>query len=198
MVKRYDCLKILASGITDELVVANLGGATNEWHALCPRDSNLYLMGMGLVTATGLGLALALPHRRLLALEGDGSLLMGLSILPAVAKSRPKNLSIICFDNESYYAAGGYPTFTADTADLAGIAKGAGIKHVSSVDSLDHFQKALEAAQKEDGPHFLLVKSEKSDADVPYPSMQGVENKYHFVRYIERTEKVTILPAAVP
>ena len=73
--KRYDCFKAIAGGIADELVITNLANTATEWRAVCPRAGNLYFVGMGMVTPYALGLALALPHRRVLAVDGAGGLL---------------------------------------------------------------------------------------------------------------------------
>ena len=192
MVKRYDCLKFLSDQLKEELVVASLAGTTHEWNSLNKREANLYLMGMGLVTGTALGLALALPHRKVIALETDGSMLMSLGILPVVAQQRPANLIILCFDNECYYAAGGFPSATADVSDLAGLARAAGIKEVRTVASLEEFIPAAKESMIREGPSVVIVKTEKGWEKVPAPTMHGIENKYRFARYIENTEKVNI------
>ena len=73
---RYECLEILASLVKDEdLVVTTLGWVAGEWFALRPSESNLYQINMGMCTPLCLGLALVLPHRRVIALESDGSVL---------------------------------------------------------------------------------------------------------------------------
>lgn len=192
MVKRYDCLKFLSDQLKEELVVASLAGTTHEWNSLNKREANLYLMGMGLVTGTALGLALALPHRKVIALETDGSMLMSLGILPVVAQQRPANLIILCFDNECYYAAGGFPSATADASDLAGLARAAGIKEARTVASLEEFIPAAKESMSREGPSVVIVKTEKGWEKVPAPTMHGIENKYRFARYIENTEKVNI------
>ena len=94
---RYECLQLLAPKITDELIITDLGGVAREWSHLKERDGNLYRPFMAFPTPIALGLALALPHRRIISLDGDGSLLMGLTILPVVAEQNPSNLIIIVF-----------------------------------------------------------------------------------------------------
>ena len=78
--KRYDCLKALASVVREnDLVVTNLGNTMHEWLSLRPSRANLYNMNLGQCTPVALGLALALPHRRVIALDGDGNLLLVLA-----------------------------------------------------------------------------------------------------------------------
>ena len=88
--KRYDCLKILASMMTEnDLVVTNIGTVQHEWRVARPSRANLYGLNMGQCTAVALGLSLALPKRRVFALDGDGSLLLNLVALGDVAYHKP-------------------------------------------------------------------------------------------------------------
>ena len=66
------------SGFLEEkdIVVAALAGTTNECFHTHDRPMNLYLVGMGMSTPVSFGLARALPHRRIIALDTDGSQLL--------------------------------------------------------------------------------------------------------------------------
>ena len=111
---RYECLGILAPFLKDEdLVVTALGWVAGEWHSIRPKESNLYQINMGMCTPLSLGLALVLPHRRVIALESDGSVLLYLGNLTTLANKKPKNLTVVVFDNQCYLATGGLPTATA-------------------------------------------------------------------------------------
>ena len=105
--KRIDCLKILASQIQDELVVVTLGVTKGEWDLTNPRDGNLFLSGMGTTAPFGLGLALAIPHRKVVVLESDGSMLFGLNVLATLAVQNPKNLSMIVVRMGGLFSASG-------------------------------------------------------------------------------------------
>jgi thiamine pyrophosphate-dependent acetolactate synthase large subunit-like protein len=189
----YDCLETLAPRITDELVITNLGGVAREWFHLKDRDGNLYRPYMGHPTPLALGVALALPHRRVIAIDGDGSLLMGLSILPVLAHQNPSNLVVIVVDNETYEATGGPASHTAAGTDLAGMARAAGVPNTWLVRDVDGFAKAVEAAFRADGASFIAAKVKPSSRRVGYAPLEGPENKYRFVRYVEKTEKIEIL-----
>ena len=100
--KRYDCLRAIAPHFSEELVVTNLGAVRHEWQALRPHHGNYHLQNLGLTSSMALGLALALPHRQVVAFDGDGSLLLNLGSLATIANQHPKNLIHIVFDNECY------------------------------------------------------------------------------------------------
>ena len=193
MVSRYEYLQLLAPKITDELIITTIAGVAREWGSLKDRDGNLYTVYMGGTTSVALGLALALPHRRVICLDGDGSLLMGLTVLPVIAKTNPPNLIVIVIDNEAYEAAGKIPTFTAGPTDLAEMARGAGIRNARLVRGLSEFEEAIDKAFLGKGVSFILAKAQVGWAPIGFRALQGSENKYRFVRYVEKSENIQII-----
>jgi thiamine pyrophosphate-dependent acetolactate synthase large subunit-like protein len=192
MVTRYEFLRRLVPIAHDALVVTHLKGTANEWCHLSRSDGNLYYVGMGHVSPVALGLAMALPHRRVVALDGDGSLLFNLNVFPTMAMAQARNLTVICFDNESYESNGGIPTATASGTDLTGIARASGVA-ARTVTTIDEFDEHVAAALTTPGPHFVNVKVEKGTVKVPITMLYGKYNKYTFVKHIEQLEGKTIL-----
>ena len=88
-----------------------------------PLDFAYIPSSMGQGIALGLGLALARPHRGVIAIMGDGSLLMNLGALVTVANhSAP--LHVVLIDNGLYEVTGGQPVAGAGRTDFAGFSKG--------------------------------------------------------------------------
>ena len=144
-----------------------------------------------------LGLALALPHRKVVAFDGDGSLLLNLGSLATMANQHPRNLIHIVFDNECYESSRGAPTATAGRADLAAIARGAGFANVMTAKTLSEFEEGFLRALKSDDLYFILTKVDAGAGDVPAAALDSQENKYLFVRYIERSENLSILTSTL-
>jgi thiamine pyrophosphate-dependent acetolactate synthase large subunit-like protein len=191
--KRFDGLKAIAPHFHDELVVTNIGGVRHEWQALRPHPGNYHLQNLGLTSSVAFGLALALPHRKVIAFDGDGSLLLNLGALATIANHKPRNLIHIVFDNECYESSRGAPTATAGLADLAAIARGAGFAHAVTTASVSDFEQAFLRALKGNELYFILAKVAPGAGDVPPASLDAQENKYRFVRYIEKSENLNIL-----
>jgi thiamine pyrophosphate-dependent acetolactate synthase large subunit-like protein len=191
--KRTDILNAIKDRAREELIVTNLGVTANESQHLMDREQNLYSVGMGLVTPVALGLAKSLPHRRVISLDGDGSLLLELSILSTVARVNAANLLIIVFDNREYESVGGTPSNTAYTADLVGIANASGISSSIRVTELDEFISSFEDALHKDGPHFICATIEPTYTRPPVKMSYGKFNKYRFIKYIESAEGKDIL-----
>jgi sulfopyruvate decarboxylase subunit beta len=195
--KRYDCLRAIAPHFADELVVTNLGAVRHEWQALRPHHGNYHLQNLGLTSSMALGLALALPHRKVVAFDGDGSLLLNLGSLATIANQHPKNLVHVVFDNECYESSRGAPTATAGQADLAAIARGCGIANVLTAKTLDEFENGFMRALRDDNLYFIHVKVEEGAGAVPAAPLDSQENKYLFVRYIEKSENIKILTSTL-
>ena len=196
--KRFICLQMLAAVAGDALVVSSAGAMTLEWNSLRPSDGNFRVRTLGLCSSIALGMALGLPHRKVIALDGDGSLLMNLCSLPTIARMNPKNLLHIVFDNEVYEASGQKKTATGAGTDLVGVAHAAGVKNALWANSQEEFANAVASAISGNELCFIGAKVSTERAEVgPYP-VDEVENKYRFIRHVERTEKISILKANLP
>jgi thiamine pyrophosphate-dependent acetolactate synthase large subunit-like protein len=193
--KRFDCLKLLASMIDPKtIVVANVGPISREWNALRPSDANLLQVNFGLCAAVGLGISVSLPHRKVVLLDGDGNLLLNLASLADMANQNLGNTVHIVLDNDAYEGGGGLRSATAGKADLSVIARGAGVPDTKVVTTLEEFESQARLSVNSPGHHFLVTKVEKgSIANLPTLTLDGKEAKYRFARYIESTEGVQIL-----
>lgn len=188
---RYECFEWMAPLIGDQIIVTSLSGQRVEWGHLSQRDGNLLLGSMGNALAVGTGLALALPHRKVLVLESDGSLLLSLFNLPTVANLNPQNLAVFVFDNQIYSGTRiSEPTATAGKTNLEVIARGSGIDDAVTVRDLEEFKRAATPALTGYGLKFIVAKVEESRGHrkIERTNVDLLENKYRFVRYLEKTE----------
>ncbi len=199
---REESVGWLASAITNELTVTTVSAIAREWEVLLPeekKEMHLCHAWMGACTSIAFGLALALPHRKVVSMDGDGSILMDLPILPAIAHRSPANLIVIIWDNASYIQSAmenGKPnwSFTADVADLVKIAQGAGIRNAKAVWTLSEFQDAYREALESEGPHFIVAKVPPGRLNLEQPEYaHGQTSKFRLVRHIEKTENLKIL-----
>ena len=197
--QRLDVVRMLAKLVTEEdLFVCAHGGLRNDWWNSRPGgvDNTCFLTGMDTVSATALGLAVALPHRRVAALETDGSMLMSAATLCTLGNELPPNLSIVVFDNGVYESIGGLPTATSGRTDLAKMAEGAGCLNCFTATDLDGFAQAAKKVLTDGEFGFIVAKTAKA-ATHRWPKEKqkhtdGVEEKYRFLRYVEQLEKIRI------
>ncbi len=192
---RYQCLELLAAKMTDQLVVTSQSGQRIEWSHLSKHEGNLLVGMMGCAIGVGVGLALALPHRKVIVLDSDGSVLLSLFNLPTLGNLQPKNLAIYVFDNGVYSGSRiSYPTATSGNTDLEAMARGAGINNAHTIRDIEDFKRRGVDALVRNELAFFVCKVEESlmHREIPRPNTDLAENKYTFVRYLERTEKKAI------
>jgi sulfopyruvate decarboxylase subunit beta len=201
---RYEWLGRLAEQLPDDSLVMStyIGAVSFEWaHHTAEHPRSAHLGQMGDVIGLAVGLALALPHRRVVGIDGDGSVLMELGQLVVMGQEAPSNLTVFVADNGSYESIGWgekgpRPSATALTTDLAAMARAAGVPHAATVDTWEDFAREVEEAFTAGGCRFIDVRTEQGHARVPPRQTDGFEDKYRFVRYVEQLEGIQILGLA--
>jgi sulfopyruvate decarboxylase subunit beta len=195
--KRFDCMKALATRLKDELVILSLGASVDEWYNAAPhmRSASLFQQQLGCVTPQAFGLACGLPHRRIVSLDTDGGLMFNLGILATLGNEQPTNLFIVVWDNECYQSIGGPPTHTASgRVDLAAIARGAGVDNAFTVRTVEEFDDHCAKGLAADVPYVVVAKVAGTvQPDIKRKHSDGREDKYIFVRYVEATENIVIM-----
>ena len=134
---RRQAVPALIDRPADFLIVTGLAGTAQELSAMTHSSPGVFALGgaMGAAAAMGLGLALAQPKRRVLAVMGDGELLMNVGTLATIALQNPPNLALVCVDNGHYGETGNQDSHTGLGVRLDSIAAGAGIPAVHTINT---------------------------------------------------------------
>jgi sulfopyruvate decarboxylase subunit beta len=177
MMKRDECFRILARHVTDEIVIASYSAAV-EWSELNPRLLNYFSVGaMGLASSHGLGLALGRPDKRVVVLDGDGSLLMNLGSLVSVGAVAPKNLVHFVCHNGTYEANGGHP-IPNPNVDFSGMARASGYAQCHEFSELAAFAQQIGHVLGQDGPVFATLRVERSKPlSYDYPALYAADKR---------------------
>jgi thiamine pyrophosphate-dependent acetolactate synthase large subunit-like protein len=188
---RLDATRRVLAAAGDAAIVASLGHPAYDLFAAGDRAANFYTWGsMGLASSVGLGLAMAQPARRVLVLDGDGSLLMNLGSLATIGWVRPTNLVVIVWDNELYGTTGGQDTATAHGADLDGASRAMGIAATVTVRNTGEVDAALARVSAAPGPWVIVAKVRESAPTVK-PPLDCVFIKQRFMAAIGQPERGT-------
>lgn len=196
--RRIDAIRALSELVTEEdLFTSSVGALTNDWWNLRPGpvDNTFSPAAIGSVSSIALGMAIALPHRRVVALDSDGSILMNTGILCTLGAERPPNLTIFVFDNEIYESIGGPPTLTSSSTDIAKMAKGAGCVNCVTVAEATAFTDEAKKLLTDDEFGLIVAKIEPGIHPWKWEDKKptdGVEDKYRFIRYVEKLEGISI------
>ena len=195
MMERIECLRFLASLRKDELALTHMGVTATEWLSLTgDNEKTFYLKSaMGMVSSFGLGLSVTLPNRQIWAFDGDGSFVMNFGGLLTMASLQPKNMRYFLCLNYVYESPGGQPIVNIKQTDFVGMAKSAGIRNAYIFNDIELFKKEIPAILARDEFSFVVMEIEKAKGKYETFPADPIEQTYHFGRYLERTEKISIL-----
>src|SRR6187397_2937956 len=155
---RLEATHSIAAVFKGDPIVASLGHPAYDLFAAGDRDTYFYTWGsMGLASSIGLGLAMAQPHKRVIVIDGDGSLLMNLGSLATIGWVKPANLVVIVADNRLYGTTGGQDTATAHGADLEAAARAMGITATETVRDGAELDLVLARTKDEAGPWVIVA-----------------------------------------
>jgi phosphonopyruvate decarboxylase len=171
--KPEDVLQVVAAARGDAICVPTMT-TSPAWRTIAPDDLSVGCVGfMGGASSLGLGLALARPDRRVIVLDGDGSLLMQLGSLATNAGAAPRNFVHLLFKNGVYHTSGAQGIPGGLSVDFVMMAKGAGYRQVLSIDSLDEFKRRLPELLRAEGPVFVELHTGLAD-QTPMTARGGV------------------------
>jgi sulfopyruvate decarboxylase subunit beta len=181
--KPEDILRAIAAARGDAICVPTMT-TSPAWRTLAPDDLSIGCVGfMGGASSLGLGLALAIPKRRVIVFDGDGSLLMQLGSLATIAGARPRNLTHLLFKNGVYHTSGAQDIPGGLSVDFVQMAKGAGYRKAYTVKDFEDFKSRLPSMLTEEGPLFVELHTGLADKTPMtdrggQPFHQQVENLY--------------------
>jgi sulfopyruvate decarboxylase subunit beta len=186
--QRPEALRLLDRAFPDQPIVLTIGGTIREMVAVCGRRPNHLPMldSMGLATPIGLGLAVGLADEpaveRVVVVDGDGSLLMGFSVLTSIGLLRPRKLVVVVCDNGVYLATGGQATAAA-TTDFVAVARACGVRS-ALVEGAAALEAALQTARTEDGPWLLRAPVGTEAPPTPFFNADPVVLHADFARWL--------------
>lgn len=188
--RRFEAIQKIMETVTDEIVVCNLGHPSQELFAIKDRPKNFYMLGsMGLASSIGLGLAMSLS-KKVIVIEGDGSVLMNLGTLTTIWANQPKNYILIIIDNEAYGSTGFQTTFTTKGIMLDKIAKSCNIHKTILVTKEAGIKDVMEKILKSnDGPYCVVIKTEKGMPDnISIIPLDSITIRNRFIRSIKNED----------
>ena len=161
MIDNAEAVKVIDSRRDDSVIVATMN-ANNVHFGLPTVTSNEELDfplsgAMGKASSVALGLALAEPQRKIMVLDGDGSLLMNLGTMVTISSKAPTNLYHILFDNGVYAVTGGQPVPGSSRTNWEEMAKAAGYAAVFSFDNLEDLTTGIDEVMASQGPVFVRL-----------------------------------------
>ncbi len=162
---RHAALRVLAERRGPRTVFVNTTGFTSrEMYGVDDAAWQFYMVGsLGCASALALGLALAQPDLLVVAVDGDGALLMRLGALATNGTYAPANFLHVLMNNGCHESTGGQAT-VAGNVDFAGIAAASGYANAIDVATADELGARFSAWQAEPTPTFLHLRTRPGTA----------------------------------
>ncbi|MDD4527876.1 MAG: phosphonopyruvate decarboxylase [Candidatus Margulisbacteria bacterium] len=170
---------------TKTILLATTGFTGRELSEVEDSLNNLYMVGsMGCISSFALGLALTRPNKDIIAIDGDGALLMRMGNLATNGYYSPDNMLHILLDNNMHDSTGGQFT-VSHNVDFVQIAASAGYKESKYVHSLEEMDECLKSWQKNKVLTFLCIKIKREvNAKLSRPKVKPFEIKDRLKKYI--------------
>ena len=161
MLSRDELLEPLARRRTDEVVVATMS-VVRPWGKISDHDLDFASADSAMAHAAdlALGIAMACPERKVICLNGDGSMLMSLGTLATVIESGVDNLILFVAVNRCYEITGRQAIPAAPRVDFAAMARAAGFDRVYEFHAAAAYEEALDEILEADGAAFVCVHTE--------------------------------------
>lgn len=139
-----EAVRALVEAAPEAAFVSSLGTATSALRAASDDGPHLYLGGaMGSALAVALGVAEAAPMVPVVAVVGDGELLMGASSLWSMAGLRPANLTVVVLVDNLYGITGGQSLVVDARFGQVASALGLGVARAEGPEALKTELRAL-------------------------------------------------------
>lgn len=189
--KREAALAELLALAGDAAIVSTTGKTSREVFELRvqrgePQRDFLTVGGMGHTASIALGVALGQPSKRVICLDGDGSMLMHMGALPIIGSMKPDNLIHVLLNNAAHESVGGQPT-VADRIDFRSIALACGYNAYAQATSATEIHSAWQDLSAQPGPVLLEVRiTTGSRDDLGRPTSTPCENKQAFMAWLDR------------
>lgn len=174
----------------DELIVVTTGKANRELfeYRESRHDSHekdlLIVGGMGHASSIAQSIAKQKPTKKVIAIDGDGAVLMHMGALAYNGAHGLSNFCHIVMNNAAHESVGGQPT-VARKVDLPGIAQASGYRKVASVSRKEELKNVCRQLARYEGPVFLEVNiALGSRADLTRPTITPEQNKSDVQRWL--------------
>jgi len=167
------------------VLFATTGYTGRELYETGDHPNNLYMVGsMGCVSPLALGVALTKKNSKVVALDGDGALLMRMGAITTNAYYSPDNMLHILFDNNAHLSTGGQYT-VSNNVNFVELMASVGYKKSIYLHSIDELKYELENWDKNRGLTFLYLRVSQESRVTMRPTMKPYEVKDRLRNFLE-------------
>lgn len=190
---RNQALEVIMNNFKNEIFLSTTGKISRELMQLFDNNNlkkdNLFLNvgAMGHVSMISLGVAMN-TNKKVLCIDGDGSVIMHMGNLTSVGTSKQKNLIHIVLNNAMHQSVGIQPTVGFDI-NLTKISKSCGYNFSKCVTNYNDLNNIMRNINEKNisGPIFIEIRingKTNYNTELPRPKDTPNERKNKFISYI--------------
>ncbi len=190
-VREHALEKILQLAKESDIIVSTTGKTSREVYEIRQKHNQtksdfLTVGGMGHTASIALGIAIGKHERRIICLDGDGSILMHMGSLPVIAGYKPNNFIHIVLNNGAHESVGGQSTVAANI-DFDSLSKAIGYVGYAMANDHSTLDVAWEKLTNIKGPTLLEIKLKTgSRENLGRPEITPENNKLAFMRDMDK------------
>ena len=157
-----EALRVFADNRDGAVAMVSSGQTPTMWE-VGHIPQTMYFTGMSYSAAGALGFAMMRPDLQVVAVEGDGAMLMGMANLATIGRYAPKNLTVLVMNNQTYLGSfKGYLDSATVTTDLPAVAMATGFTYAETADNPEDLELAIKQAMSTEGPTMVVANVDKS------------------------------------
>jgi len=191
-IEREEVLKIILDALgKSSIIVSTTGKTSREIFEIRSKNNEahnqdfLTVGSMGHCSSIALGIALSKPNREVIAIDGDGAMLMHLGSLATISSLKPSNFKHVLLNNEVHESVGGQET-AAKYVDLSEVSLAIGYNNVFRAKTKGEIKNSITELLNCTGPSLLEIKIKPgSRVDLGRPTNSPLENKILFSEFIQ-------------
>jgi phosphonopyruvate decarboxylase len=189
---REQALELILNNLgQSDIVISTTGKTSREIFEIRKKDKKphnqdfLTVGSMGHCSSIALGIALSKKDKKIVCIDGDGSMLMHMGGLATIASYKPKNYKYIILNNKVHESVGGQST-AAKEIELSNIIRALGFKNVYKVSNQIDLGKSIKNIMNKNDLSFVEVLIRPgSRSDLGRPTIKPVDNKKAFMNFVK-------------
>ena len=190
-IERHNILENLMNIFKKDIILSTTGKSSREilhYFNINKLDKSRLFFNvgaMGHVSMISMGIAM-FSNKRIVCIDGDGSIIMHMGNLSSVGTSNLKNYIHICLNNGMHQSVGIQPT-NGFNINLKKIAEVCNYTFTKTISNINEFNEVFKNIDDINGPVFIEIRvSNKThyDYDLPRPNILPIERKNNFIKYL--------------
>ncbi len=185
--------KIVDSLNSDDVIVSTTGMASRELYEYLEHSNTkianfLTVGGMGHASQISTGIAIKNKKKKVICLDGDGSLIMHLGSMSTIGTTSNINLTHFVLNNGVHGSVGNQLTAGLNI-DLLKIADACGYDYIYKCENLTELISVIKKTSKLKGKLFIEIRLNTDFRnDLGRPLNKPIENKLEFVKHLKTKE----------